>query len=109
MSTACILLFGKYPQKFFPRARTRFIRYEGVDEKVGAEMNVIKDVTFEGTILNQVKKTIEFIETQVREHTFLGQHAHLTSSLRTPKILVKEFCYFLMPIHQHGLCIDILI
>lgn len=51
VSTACILLFGKYPQKFFPRARTRFIRYEGVDEKVGAEMNVIKDVTFEGTIL----------------------------------------------------------
>ena len=24
VSTACILLFGKYPQKFFPRARTRF-------------------------------------------------------------------------------------
>jgi len=46
VSTACILLFGKNPQKFFPRARTRFIRYEGVDEKVGAEMNVIKDVTF---------------------------------------------------------------
>ena len=38
VSTACILLFGKYPQKFFPRARTRFIRYEGVDEKVGAEI-----------------------------------------------------------------------
>ena len=41
VGTACILLFGKNPQKFFPRARTRFIRYEGVDEKVGAEMNVI--------------------------------------------------------------------
>ena len=41
VSTACILLFGKYPQKFFPRARTRFIKYEGIDEKVGAEMNVI--------------------------------------------------------------------
>lgn len=63
VSTACILLFGKNPQRFFPRARTRFIRYEGVDEKVGTEMNVIKDVTFEGTVLNQVKKTIEFIET----------------------------------------------
>lgn len=79
VSTACILLFGEYPQKFFPRARTRFIRYEGVDEKVGAEMNVIKDVTFEGTILDQVKKTIEFIETQVREHTFLGQHAQFVT------------------------------
>ena len=73
VSTACILLFGKYPQKFFPRTRTRFIRYEGVDEKVGAEMNVIKDVTFEGTILNQVKRTIEFEYGQILKemHTSL--------------------------------------
>ena len=90
VSTACILLFGKYPQKFFPRARTRFIRYEGVDEKVGAEMNVIKDVTFEGTILNQVKKTIEFIETQVREHTFLGQHAQFVTRRDYPEFVIQE-------------------
>ena len=88
--TACILLFGKYPQKFFPRARTRFIRYEGVDEKVGAEMNVIKDVTFEGTILNQVEKTIEFIETQVREHTFLGQHGQFVTLRDYPKFVIQE-------------------
>ena len=90
VSTACILLFGKNPQKFFPRARTRFIRYEGVDEKVGAEMNVIKDVTFEGTILNQVKKTIEFIETQVREHTFLGQHAQFVTRRDYPEFVIQE-------------------
>ena len=90
VSTACILLFGKYPQKFFPRARTRFIRYEGVDEKVGAEMNVIKDVTFEGTILNQVKKTIVFIETQVREHTFLGQHAQFVTKRDYPEFVIQE-------------------
>ena len=90
VSTAYILLFGKYPQKFFPRARTRFIRYEGVDEKVGAEMNVIKDVTFEGTILNQVKKTIEFIETQVREHTFLGQHAQFVTKRDYPEFVIQE-------------------
>ena len=90
VSTACILLFGKNPQKFFPRARTRFIRYEGVDEKVGAEMNVIKDVTFEGTILNQVKKTIEFIETQVREHTFLGQHAQFVTKRDYPEFVIQE-------------------
>lgn len=90
VSTACILLFGKYPQKFFPRARTRFIRYEGVDEKVGAEMNVIKDVTFEGTILDQVKKTIEFIETQVREHTFLGQHAQFVTKRDYPEFVIQE-------------------
>ena len=90
VSTACILLFGKNPQRFFPRARTRFIRYEGVDEKVGAEMNVIKDVTFEGTILNQVKKTVEFIETQVREHTFLGQHAQFVTRRDYPKFVIQE-------------------
>ncbi len=90
VSTACILLFGKYPQKFFPRARTRFIRYEGVDEKVGAEMNVIKDVTFEGTILNQVRKTIDFIETQVREHTFLGQHAQFVTRRDYPEFVIQE-------------------
>lgn len=90
VSTACILLFGKNPQKFFPRARTRFIRYEGVDEKVGAEMNVIKDVTFEGTILNQVEKTIQFIETQVREHTFLGQHGQFVTLRDYPKFVIQE-------------------
>ncbi len=90
VSTACILLFGKNPQKFFPRARTRFIRYEGVDEKVGAEMNVIKDVTFEGTILHQVEKTIEFIETQVREHTFLGQHGQFVTLRDYPKFVIQE-------------------
>ena len=74
VSTACILLFGKNPQRFFPRARTRFIRYEGKEEKVGRDMNVIKDVTFEGAILQQVRSTISYLETQVSEHSFLGKH-----------------------------------
>ena len=90
VSVACILLFGKNPQKFFPRSRTRFIRYEGVDEKVGAEMNVIKDVIFEGTILNQVRKTIEFIETQVREHTFLGQYGQFVTRRDYPEFVIQE-------------------
>ena len=34
---------------------------------------------------------------------------HLTSSLRHPKILIKEFSYFLMPCHQHGLRINLLV
>ena len=50
-----------------------FIRYNGVDEKVGTEMNVIKDVTFEGGIFHQIEKIVEYLETQVAEHTFLGQ------------------------------------
>lgn len=90
VSNACILLFGKYPQKFFPRARTRFIRYEGTDEKVGTEMNVIKDVTFEGTILRQVQDTIAYLETQVREHSFLGQDGRFVTNRNYPKFAIQE-------------------
>lgn len=37
------------------------------------------------------------------------KQGHLTSSLRTPKFFVKEFSYFLMPCHQHGLRINLLV
>ena len=90
VSVACILLFGKYPQKFFPRGRTRFIRYKGTEERVGAEMNVIKDVTFEETILDQVKATIAYLETQVEEHTFLGQHGQFVTHRDYPKFVIQE-------------------
>ena len=90
VSVACILLFSKYPQKFFPRGRTRFIRYKGIEERVGVEMNVIKDVTFEGTILDQVKDTIAYLETQVEEHTFLGQHGQFVTHRDYPKFVIQE-------------------
>ena len=90
VSVACMLLFGKKPQLFFPRARTRFIRYNGVDEKVGTEMNVIKDVTFEGGILHQIEKTVEYLETQVAEHTFLGQAGKFVTRRDYPKFVVQE-------------------
>ncbi len=73
VSAAAILLFGKVPQKFFPRARVRFIRYEGTEEKTGTSMNVVKDVSFEGTVLDMVRQAVAFVATQVKEHTYLGR------------------------------------
>ena len=90
VSTACILLFGKNPQRFFPRARTRFIRYEGTEEKVGTEMNVVKDVTFEETILQQVRRTIDYLETQVREHSFLGEDGRFITNRNYSKYAIQE-------------------
>ena len=72
VSVAAILLFGKNPQLFFPRAFIRFIRYDGTEAKVGKDMNVIKDVIFEGRILDQVEKAVEFIKIQMKERTYLG-------------------------------------
>ena len=90
VSTACILLFGKRPQNFFPRARVRFIKYYGTEEKVGREMNVIKDVTFEGRILEQIQKTIDYLETQVKEHSYLGEDGLFKTDREYPKFVIQE-------------------
>ena len=73
VSVAAILLFGKNPQFFFPRAYIRFIRYDGVEAKVGKDMNVVKDIVFDGRILEQVKKAVDFIKIQMKEKTYLGK------------------------------------
>ena len=90
VSTACILLFGKRPQDFFPRARVRFIKYDGTEEKVGREMNVIKDVTFEGTVLNQIKEAVAYLETQVKEHSYLGEDGLFKTDRAYPKFVIQE-------------------
>lgn len=90
ISTAAILLFGKYPQQFFPRAQVRFIRYEGTEEKVGAEMNVIKDVIFKGNILKMITDSIAYLETQVKERTYLGQDGLFVTEQEYPKFVRQE-------------------
>lgn len=90
VSGAAILLFGKNPQLFFPRARIRFIRYEGNEEKSGTEMNVIKDVIFEGTILKQINDAIAYLNTQVKEKTYLGQDGLFVTEEEYPKFVRQE-------------------
>ena len=88
ISGAAILLFGKFPQKFFPRAQIRFIRYEGTEEKTGAEMNVIKDVSFQGKLLEQTQAAFAFIKSQIKEHTYLNKDGHFVTVPEYP-----EFCW----------------
>jgi ATP-dependent DNA helicase RecG len=90
VSAAAILLFGKAPQNYFPRARVRFIRYEGTDEKTGAQMNVIKDVSFEGTILETVQKAIAFVSTQIKEHTYLAKGGLFVTDTQYPEFVRQE-------------------
>ena len=88
VSGAAVLLFGKDPQRFFPRARIRFIRYEGKTAEVGDRMNVVKDVKFAGRLLEQVKSATAFVKTQIREYTKLGEGAIFHTVPEFP-----EFCW----------------
>lgn len=90
VSGAAILMFGKNPQYFFPRARIRFIRYEGEEEKFGTEMNVIKDVIFEGTILGMIQECIEYLNTQIKEKTYLGTDGLFVTEEEYPKFVRQE-------------------
>ena len=80
MSGAAILLFGKDPQQYFPRARLRFIRYDGTEAKVGAEMNVVKDKIFTGRILDMVESALSFIRDQIKDHTYLGKDGRFVTT-----------------------------
>lgn len=90
VSTAAVLLFGKEPQKFFPRVRIRFIRYEGVEEKFDAERNVIKDVIFKGTILKMIRDAIAYLDTQFKEKTYLGTEGIFVTEEEYPKFVRQE-------------------
>ena len=88
VSGAAILLFGKDPQKFFQRARIRIVRYDGDEERFGREMNVVKDVWFEGRIVEMTQKAIDFVDTQIKEYSFLGEDARFVTIPQYP-----SFCW----------------
>ena len=90
ISGAAILLFGKDPQRFFQRAFIRFIRYDGTEEKVGREMNVIKDITFRGRILEMTQAAISFVKTQLKERTYLGPDARFVTEPEYPEFSWTE-------------------
>ena len=90
ISSAAILLSGKNPQLYFPRARVRFIRYEGTEERVGTQMNVIKDVIFEGNILKMITDAVAYLDTQIKEKTYLGEDGLFVTEEEYPKFVRQE-------------------
>ena len=90
ISAAAMLLFGKNTKHFFPRARIRFVRYEGTEAKVGAKMNVIKDVIFDGRILQVAEKALDFVRGQIKERTYLGAEAKFVTEAEYPEFAWKE-------------------
>ena len=89
-TVASLLMFGKKPQDFLPRASVRFIRYEGTEEKTGTEMNVIKDVIFEGPVREQIDKSVAFLATQIKERTYLGADGKFITEVEYPEFVRQE-------------------
>lgn len=72
LTKAGILLFGKNPSIYLPSARVRVLKFEGTEFRVGTEMNIIKDRTFDKCLYKILEQAREFINSQLREFTHLN-------------------------------------
>lgn len=73
LTKAGMLLFGKNPSIYLPSARVRVLKFEGTNFQVGAEMNIVKDKTFDSCLYRTVEEARIFIQSQLREFTHLNQ------------------------------------
>ena len=89
LTNAGLLLFGKNPSKFLPQARLRVIKYSGMHPKVGTEINIIKEKTFENAIPNIITDVRKFINTQLREFQYLDKEGKFKTMPEYP-----EFAWF---------------
>lgn len=53
-------------------------------------MNVIKDVMFEGRILQVTEKALEFVGSQIKERTYLGADTRFVTEPEYPEFAWKE-------------------
>lgn len=66
-----VLLFAKEPEKYITSASLRYVRYEGIDTKSGAEHNVVKDIRFEYNIPGMINNVKKFLKDTLKDYFFL--------------------------------------
>lgn len=98
LTKAGMLLFGKNPSIYLPSARVRVLKFEGTEFKVGTEMNIIKDRTFDKCLYKILEQAKEFINSQLREFTHLNQEGVFETVPEYPEFawyegLVNAVCH----------------
>ena len=73
LTIAGVLLFSKNPSKFYPNARLRFLRYEGIKAQLGQRLNLIKDINIDGPIPKIIEEAKVLIASQLRDFQTLDK------------------------------------
>lgn len=73
LTYAGILLFSKYPTKYLPNARVRLLKFDGNQMKTGKNLNIIKDINFEGAIPKIIEDIKREMQSQLRDFQYLGE------------------------------------
>lgn len=72
VSVAAVLLFDSYPQRLYPEAFVRVLRYRGRERGVGRDLQVVADERCEGPIPVVLATAIDAIRTQEPTRRALG-------------------------------------
>jgi ATP-dependent DNA helicase RecG len=68
---AALLLFGKEPALWHPRCGIDFVKYEGIERRHGAALNVVKRIRFEAPLARLIDEAVGRIKEHIRERTIL--------------------------------------
>lgn len=90
LTKAGMLLFGKNPTVYLPSARVRVLKFEGNKFQVGAEMNIVKDRTFDSCLYKTIEQAKNFISSQLREFTHLNSEGIFESIPEYPEFAWYE-------------------
>lgn len=81
----CALLFAKDVRSVVPGAYIRVLRYDGVEEQFGRKLNIIGDRMIEGPLPVQIAEAKQFIGTQIRNFTRLGNDGKFDTNPEYPE------------------------
>ncbi|MBV7294745.1 putative DNA binding domain-containing protein [Corynebacterium sp. TAE3-ERU12] len=82
--TAGILMFGKAPQRFFPSAFIRVLKWSDPDRHAGRQQNLEEDERFEGSIPQQIADAQAFIKSLIPSVHRLGPGGKFVSESEIP-------------------------
>lgn len=88
-SNAALLLFAKSPARWHPRCGIDFVRWQGIERKHGAELNMVKRFSIEAPLAALIRKAYEAIQTQIPERQNL-QDLFFTEKLQYPTFAWQE-------------------
>ena len=90
LTIAGVLLFSKYPAKFYPNARLRILRYEGIKAQTGQRLNLIKDINIDGPIPKIIEEAKVLIASQLRDFQTLDKSGKFTKVPEYPEFAWLE-------------------
>ena len=90
LTIAGVLLFSKNPSKFYPNARLRFLRYDGIKAQLGQRLNLVKDISIDGPIARIIEEAKVIISSQLRDFQTLDKTGRFTRVPEYPEFAWLE-------------------